>query len=75
MEFALQALSFRTSENKSVIVFKINETGAVAEHRFYIFGKDIKVCPASSSIGFLSLEDNSNYSATVFHITVEVGHQ
>ncbi|TXD52862.1 MULTISPECIES: DUF3575 domain-containing protein [unclassified Polaribacter] len=73
---------FKTAENQSLTVSgisynisEINGAGAGAEYRFYLAEEDLKGWHAGPSIGFFSLKDDSNNSATVFSIAVETGHQ
>lgn len=73
---------FKTSEKQSAMVSAvyydvsgISGLGAGAEYRFYFGDEVLKGWHAGPSVGFLSLEDDFNTSASVFTIGGEVGHQ
>ena len=53
----------------------INGFGVGAEYRFYFGGEALKGWHAGPSLGYLSLEDDFNTSASVFSFGGEVGHQ
>ena len=56
-------------------VLDITGFGAGAEYRFYFKGEAIKGWHAGPSLGYFSLEDDSDNSASVFSVGGEVGHQ
>lgn len=74
---------FSTSENQTATisglyynVSDISGFGVGAEYRFYFSSKEaFKGWHAGPSIGYLSLEDDSNTSASVFSLGGEIGHQ
>lgn len=73
---------FSTNEKQTVMlsalyydVSGISGFGAGAEYRFYFAGEALKGWHAGPSVGYLSLEDSANTSASIFTIGGEVGHQ
>lgn len=73
---------FSTKDNQTAMisgiyynVSEISGFGAGAEYRFYFGGEALKGWHAGPSVGYLSLEDNANTSASVFTLGGEVGHQ
>ena len=56
-------------------VLGINGGGIGAEYRFYFDGEAIKGWHAGPSLGYLSLSDDFNSSASVFSFGAEIGHQ
>ena len=73
---------FSTSDSQSATisglyydVSGISGFGVGAEYRFYFGGEALKGWHAGPSIGYLSLEDDFNTSASVFSFGGEVGHQ
>lgn len=73
---------FSTSDSQSATisglyydVSGISGFGVGAEYRFYFGGEAIKGWHAGPSLGYLSLEDDFNTSASVFSFGGEVGHQ
>lgn len=73
---------FSTSDSQSATisglyydVSGISGFGVGAEYRFYFGGEALKGWHAGPSLGYLSLEDDFNTSASVFSFGGEVGHQ
>jgi hypothetical protein len=73
---------FATAESQSATiagvyfdVLDIKGAGLGAEYRFYFDGEAIEGWHAGPSIGFLSLSDDYDVSASVFTIGGEIGHQ
>ena len=73
---------FTTTNNQTAMVSGlyydvsgISGFGAGAEYRFYFGGEALKGWHAGPSLGYLSLEDDFNTSASVFTIGGEAGHQ
>ncbi len=73
---------FTTSDSQTATIsglyFNVSDItgfGAGAEYRFYFADEAIRGWHAGPSLGYFSLEDNSNNSASVFSIGGEVGHQ
>lgn len=73
---------FTTTDSQSLTVsgvyydvLGISGIGAGVEYRFYFDGTAIEGWHAGPSLGYLSLEDASKTSASVFSIGGEVGHQ
>lgn len=56
-------------------VLDITGAGAGAEYRFYFDGEAITGWHAGPTLGFFSLSDDFDTSATLFSIGGEVGHQ
>lgn len=56
-------------------VLDIKGYGVGLEYRFYFDGESIRGWHAGPSLGYLSLEDSFNTSASVFSIGGEIGHQ
>lgn len=56
-------------------VFDIQGVGAGFEYRFYFGGEALKGWHAGPSIGYFSLEDKYDISASVFSFGGEAGHQ
>jgi len=73
---------FSTSDSQSATisglyydVSGISGFGVGAEYRFYFGGEVLNGWHAGPSLGYLSLEDDFNTSASVFSFGGEVGHQ
>jgi hypothetical protein len=73
---------FSTTESQSLTisgiyfdVFSISGYGLGADYRFYFDGEAISGWHAGPSLGYLSLEDDSNNSGSIISIGGEVGHQ
>lgn len=80
--FANAGYEFSTSDSQSATisglyydVSGISGFGVGAEYRFYFGGEALKGWHAGPSLGYLSLEDDFNTSASVFSFGGEVGHQ
>jgi hypothetical protein len=73
---------FATTDSQTAtisgIYFNVSDVtgvGAGAEYRFYFAGEAIRGWHAGPSLGYLSLEDDFNNSASAFTIGGEIGHQ
>jgi hypothetical protein len=56
-------------------VLNIKGIGAGLEYRFYFSGEALRGWHAGPSVGYFSLEDDFNNSASVFSVGGEAGHQ
>ena len=73
---------FATTETQTITVsgiyfnvLDIKGVGVGLEYRFYFGGEALRGWHAGPSMGYFSLEDDFNTSASVFSVGGEVGHQ
>lgn len=74
-EFSMGEKNSLTIAGTYYNVSDISGIGAGVEYRWYFGEENLKGWHAGPSIGFFSLEDNFNTTATVFSIGGEGGHQ